>query len=203
MQGNMTLQWQYDLATNNFNSVPDLTIPVTLAISDETTGQIDFGGGTVRTLFGPVHIDAGLFQALGLGSTNFTASYNGGSAQGNNGIWNATWLTFSEELQGPSWAEARWIAFDASAMADPYSYGPLDLQNDLIHRTGEVWGMRIDGGGLQNYLRGTISSISVTDVPEPSTQILLGSGLLCLVLLARAHSSGSSMTMWKSRLVRR
>ena len=187
IEGTMSLVWQYDLSTNAFNSVVPVTIPVSLAISDEVTGQIDFGGGTVRTLFGPVHISSTLFDLLGYSSIGITSGNSGGSAQGNNGTWNATWLTFSEELAGPSYSEARWISFDAPAMPDPYTYGPADLKNDLIFRAGQPWGMRNDGAGLQNLLQGTISSVWVETpgVPEPGSIMLLALGLTATMIRVR------------------
>jgi hypothetical protein len=64
----MSLVWQYDLATSTFNAVPPLTMNIHVTIDDQVSGRLVFSPDTVRTFFGPVHIDSPLFTLLGRSS---------------------------------------------------------------------------------------------------------------------------------------
>lgn len=190
LDGTMSLVWQYDLTTSSFNTVAPLTVNVHATIEDQVTGTLVFSPQTIRTFFGSVEIDSPLFSLLGFDTSILIETGSGSSAQGNNST-NDTWLTFSEDLTANTFSEERWIEFGSPPMTDPANFTSADLDADLlaIAASGR-WGMRDDGGGLQNLLSGSLTSITIDNAtPEPSFSLLVGALLAAAATISRRRPS--------------
>jgi hypothetical protein len=192
LDGTMSLVWQYDLTTNSFNTVAPLTVNVHVTIDDQVTGRLVFSPQTIRTYFGSVEIDSPLFNLLGFDTSTLIETGSGSSAQGNNST-NDTWLTFSEDLRANTFSEERLIEFGSPPMTDPANFTSADLDADLLQIAASgQWGMRDDGGGLQNLLSGSLTSITIDNAtPEPSYSLLAG------VLIAAAATISHRRTFHK------
>ena len=91
------------------------------------------------------------------------------SAQGNNGSFNETWLTISEELSGSGYDWEKSLENnDVPPMTDPANFTTADLESLLFSEVGVsgLWSYREDidypgGGGLQNYFSAVLDSVSV------------------------------------------
>ena len=191
----MAMVWQYNLGTSTFDSIQPLTMDVQAVIDDQVTGTIVFSPDTIRTNFGAARIDSPLSGLIDLGYDVSTLAYStsGMSAQGNNGSFNETWLTISEELSGSGYDWEKSLENnDVPPMTDPANFTTADLESLLFSEVGVsgLWSYREDidypgGGGLQNYFSAVLDSVSVDDaVPEPSYEaaivILVGAGALYL-----------------------
>lgn len=187
----MSLSWQYDLNTDSFNTVAPLTMNVRLTVNNQISGQLVFGPDTVRTFFGPVQIESPLFSLLGFDTSSLVSVNSGSAAQGNNGAQNYSWLSFGEDFSGNTFTESRNIQFGGPPMVDPFAFTSANLREYLLlAAVGGTWGMRDDGARLQNLLQGTIDSITISnEVPEPSLNILVGSGIAAAWLLKRRQGS--------------
>lgn len=186
IDGTMSLAWQYDLATNEFNNITLPVMDVQVVINDTNL----VGGNGSYNLTG-VEIDDSLFGLLGY-DTSAWAELDNSANISNETSWNETWITFVEDLSGPDGGDERWMEFNSGPlMADPNNFTSAEFEADLFSQAyvGGSWGMRDDGNGLQNLISGTIDSITVTDTstPEPTTAVFFGIGVLGFAVLKRSR----------------
>jgi hypothetical protein len=182
LDGTMSLVWQYDLSTGSFNTVGPLTAAVQIVIDDTPTGgTIVFSPDTIRTYLVGVQVYTSWPSLLGY--ADLVESDDIAFVQSGSGLWE---LSLEEDWSGNPGTELG-MYFLFPSTGDPANFTPADLDSYLLSQVGSSWGTRMDGGGLQNYLNGPLTSVTINDnaVPEPSYGLV--AGILIAVAAAVSH----------------
>lgn len=167
IDGTMSLVWQYDLTTNQFNNVTMPVMPVHVVINESVpvgvTGSYNVGSVTITE---PLY-------------ANSTALYNSTGIL-NEPSWQETWITLVDSYSN----DFRWMEFNnGPLMTNPNNFTSAEFESILFTQVyaGASWGMRDDGNGLQNLLGGTITSVTISNqAPEPTTCVMMFLALACL-----------------------